>query len=143
MIKVQFLLQSVGTHPAEEQYLKFAANLRRGVLNNMSSEILNSAVPGDMQVADRVSVAGSRADFMTLSAASSCLNMVCCNTCARYASRTHFVTCTLIWVCKAHSFLLGAVIWSPWLTNSGVVSAHHNTTRPANRSPSYPSKTTK
>ena len=28
-IKVQMLLHSVGTHPAEEQYWKFAANLRR------------------------------------------------------------------------------------------------------------------
>ena len=129
------LLHGAGTHPAEEQYLKFAANLRRGVLNNVSSEILKSAVPGDMQVADRVSSVGPRADFMTLSTASCCLNMVCGNACARYASRTHFVTYTLIWVCKAHSFFLGAVIWSPWLTNSGVVSAHQNTTRPANRSP--------
>ena len=59
------LLKSVGTHPAEEQHLKFAANLRRGVLNNMCFEILNSA--GDMQVADRVSTAGPREDFMTLS----------------------------------------------------------------------------
>ena len=98
MILVQMLLHGAGTHPAEEQHLKFAANLRRGVLNNISFEILDSAVPGDMQVDDRVSIAGSRADFMILSTASCCLNMVCCNTCARNASRTHFFTYTVMWV---------------------------------------------
>ena len=101
---------------AEEQYLRFAATLRCCVPNNMSSEILNSAVPGDKQVADRVSTAGPREDFMTLSTAISCLNTVCWNTCARYAGRTHLVTYTLIWECKAHPFFFGAVIFSLWLT---------------------------
>ena len=39
------LLHSVGTHPVEERYVTLAVTMRRGVLNNMSSEILSSAVP--------------------------------------------------------------------------------------------------
>ena len=94
----------------------------------MSSEILNSAVPGDKQVADRVSTAGPREDFMTLSTASGCLDKVCWNTCARYAGQTHFVTYTLSWVCKAHPLFLGAVIWSLWLTSfrHGVRTSKHD-----------------
>ena len=103
--------------PAEQQYLRFAATLRCCVPNNMSSEILNSAVPGDKQVADRVSTAGPRENFMTLSTASGCLDKVCWNTCARCAGQTHFVTYTLIWVCKTHPLFLSAVIWSLWLTS--------------------------
>ena len=45
--KRHMLLHSVGTHPSEEKYLKFAVTMRGGVLNNMSSKILNSAVPGE------------------------------------------------------------------------------------------------
>ena len=44
-IKRDVLLHSLGTHPVEEQCVTLAVTMRRGVLNNMSSEILNSAVP--------------------------------------------------------------------------------------------------
>ena len=45
-MKRDMLLHSVGTHPVEEQYVTLAETMPRGVLNNVSSEILNSAVPG-------------------------------------------------------------------------------------------------
>ena len=44
-MKIDMLLHSVGTHPVEEQYVTLAVTMRRGVMNNMSSEIMSSAVP--------------------------------------------------------------------------------------------------
>ena len=44
-MKRHILLHGVGTHPVDEKYVKFAATMRRDELNNMSSEILNHAVP--------------------------------------------------------------------------------------------------
>ena len=65
-VKRHVLLRGVGTHPVDEKYVKVAATMRRGVLNNLSFRNLEPCCPKrDMQVADRASTAGSRADFMT------------------------------------------------------------------------------
>ena len=95
-MKRDMLLHSVGTHPVEEKYVTLAATMRGGVLNKMSSEILNCSSKTDMQVADSVSTAGPRDVLPPAVVPTGCFMRA-------VRQETHFVTCTLCWVCKAPS----------------------------------------
>ena len=92
MTKRHMLLHSGGTHSSDEKKLEVCSDDSRRCAKQNELRILElRSSKRDMQVADSVSTAESRADFVTLST-SSCSNKVCWNTCARYASRAHFVT---------------------------------------------------
>ena len=90
-MKRDMLLHNVGTHQVEDHLDVCSDDARRCAKQNELRTLELPISKRDMQVADSVSTAGPRADFMTFST-SSCSNKVCWNTCARYASRAHYVT---------------------------------------------------
>ena len=101
-MKRDMLLHNVGTHQVEDHLDVCSDDARPCAKQNELRTLELPISKRDMQVADSVSTAGPRANFVTLST-SSCSNKVCWNTCARYASRAHYVTYRLFWVCKAPS----------------------------------------
>ena len=141
-LKRDMLLHNVGTHQVEEHLDVCSDDARRCAKQNELRILELRLSKRDMQVADSVSTAGPRADFMTFST-SSCSHKLCWNTCARYANRAHFVTYRLVWVCKAPSASSVRSSGRRGERGSGTGTAAQNTTRPAHRSPTSGSTRTK
>ena len=104
------LLHSVGTHPVEEHIRDACSDdaTRCAEQHELRTPELCSS-RRDMQEVDSVFTAGPRADFMTCSTTSSVFQRGV--SCAPVRQETHFVICTLCWVCITPSASLSAVIW--------------------------------
>ena len=102
------MLHSVGTHPVQEQCVTLAVTMRRGVLNNMSSEILNSAVPRETCRWPTVYLRPGHAPTFAFFPPPELFHQG-----ALGDSLCHLHT-----LLGMHSVIcfLSAVIWSPWLT---------------------------